>query len=159
MVDETREKLEAPFPPDEVSVKPGATVNSPSKGPAGLALAYIDARCVMKRLDDVFGPNNWEFTVEPIPDSNRVAVIGTIKVKYVNPEYGLMITEKSDIGEGGKEEEPWKAAASDALKRAAVHWGIGRYLYNLPQLWWSYNPQKKKFNELESLKKQLFGRK
>ncbi len=31
--------------------------------------------------------------------------------------------------------EPSKGCASDALKRAAVQWGIGRYLYRLPAVW------------------------
>ena len=31
--------------------------------------------------------------------------------------------------------EPVKGGASDALKRAAAQWGIGRYLYYLPNQW------------------------
>src|SRR5206468_3165838 len=36
-----------------------------------------------------------------------------------------------------------KAAFSDALKRAAVKAGIGRYLYRLPSTWVAYDPPKK----------------
>lgn len=36
-----------------------------------------------------------------------------------------------------------KAAFSDALKRAAVAWGCGRYLYELPSQWVDYDPQKR----------------
>jgi len=38
-----------------------------------------------------------------------------------------------------------KAAFSDALKRTAVKFGIGRYLYRLPQQWADYDPVKKQF--------------
>jgi hypothetical protein len=37
-----------------------------------------------------------------------------------------------------------KAAFSDALKRAAVKFGIGRYLYNLPGVWCDYTPKSRK---------------
>src|SRR5690606_5926758 len=37
-----------------------------------------------------------------------------------------------------------KAAVSDALKRAAVKFGIGRYLYRLPQQWVDYDPRQRK---------------
>jgi hypothetical protein len=55
---------------------------------------------------------------------------------------------KTDVG--GPSEQPdggdrLKAAFSDALKRAAVKFGIGRYLYRLPPQWVDYDPQKRKF--------------
>ena len=55
---------------------------------------------------------------------------------------------KMDVG--GPSEQPdegdrRKAAFSDALKRAAVKFGIGRYLYRLPAQWVDYDPQKRQF--------------
>jgi hypothetical protein len=52
---------------------------------------------------------------------------------------------------GGPSEQPdggdrLKAAFSDALKRAAVKFGIGRYLYRLPQQWADYDPAKRQFS-------------
>src|SRR5262249_36601388 len=38
-----------------------------------------------------------------------------------------------------------KAAFSDALKRAAVKFGVGRYLYRLPSQWVDYDPQRRQF--------------
>ena len=38
-----------------------------------------------------------------------------------------------------------KAAFSDALKRAAVKLGIGRYLARLPRQWVDYDPQARQF--------------
>jgi hypothetical protein len=36
-----------------------------------------------------------------------------------------------------------KAAFSDALKRAAAKWGIGRYLRYLPAIWVAYDGSRK----------------
>ncbi|MFQ3650102.1 MAG: Rad52/Rad22 family DNA repair protein, partial [Gemmataceae bacterium] len=54
---------------------------------------------------------------------------------------------KEDVG--GPSEQPdegdrRKAAFSDALKRAAVKFGIGRYLYRLKPQWVAYDPQKRR---------------
>src|SRR5262249_6911389 len=39
-----------------------------------------------------------------------------------------------------------KAAFSDSLKRAAVKFGVGRYLYRLPTQWQDYDPQRRQFS-------------
>src|SRR5205823_8806255 len=54
---------------------------------------------------------------------------------------------KCDAGEAAAEDEPLKAAVSDALKRCAVHFGIARYLYYLPQIWVPYDAAKRRFTE------------
>jgi hypothetical protein len=48
---------------------------------------------------------------------------------------------KEDVGEG----DSLKAAFSDALKRAAVKFGVGRYLYRLEKQWVDYDPEKGRF--------------
>jgi hypothetical protein len=55
---------------------------------------------------------------------------------------------KMDVG--GPSEQPdegdrRKAAFSDALKRAAVKFGVGRYLYRLKPMWVDYDTQRKQF--------------
>jgi hypothetical protein len=40
---------------------------------------------------------------------------------------------------------------SDALKRAAVKWGIGRYLYSLPKQWVDYDPQEQRLASTTTL--------
>jgi hypothetical protein len=59
----------------------------------------------------------------------------------------VMGVTKEDAGEASQEDEPLKSAVSDALKRAAVHFGIGRYLYYLPRVWAPFDPQKRRFIE------------
>jgi len=87
--------------------------------------AYIDARDVMDRLDEVVGPENWGTRFENIKvttgGADRFVVVCNLTVNGVT---------KAD-GAGDTEMEAEKGAISDALKRAAVSFGIGRYLYGL----------------------------
>lgn len=85
-------------------------------------LAYIDARDVMKRLDDVVGTENWQ--------DDYVAIEGGIICK-LSIRIGEEWITKSN-GANYTKIEPVKGGLSGALKRAAVEWGIGRYLYYLP---------------------------
>ena len=119
-------KLTAPFPEASVSFRLGATNRrGGSVATRGQALAYIDARDVMHRLDDVCGPENWQTKISHA-NLKTVCEIG-IKVD------GEWIW-KADGG-GDTEFEAEKGAMSTALKRAAVQWGIGRYLYDMPAPW------------------------
>ena len=97
------------------------------EGTRGLLVAYIDARQVFSRLDELFGPDGWQ-TSYRVLDAASGAIECTLTVGGIS---------KSDVGypnrSGG--EEPLKAAYSDATKRAAVQWGIGRWLYELPSRW------------------------
>jgi hypothetical protein len=43
-------------------------------------------------------------------------------------------------GAGDTDVEAEKGALSDAFKRAAVRWGVGRYLYGLPSPWVEVEP-------------------
>jgi hypothetical protein len=107
------ETLAEPFAPELVDFRPGNRE----------ALAYIDARVVMDRLDAVVGPHNWTF--EPV-----AVVQDTKEVKVALGRLTIHGVTKCDYGEASNFHAT-KGAASDALKRAAVHWGIGRYLYDV----------------------------
>lgn len=127
--------LREPFPAESIGWKPGAT-----SGSRALALPYIDARDVMDRLDAVFGVAGWEDEYEAEPDGSTVC---TLRVRI-----GDQWVSKMDVG--GASDQPdegdrRKASFSDALKRAAVKFGIGRYLYALPPVWCDWDPQKKRF--------------
>jgi hypothetical protein len=128
--------LSAPFDVSEVKFKPQAI-----KGNRALALAYVDVRAIMDRLDHVLGVENWQDRYQLLPDSS---VMCQLRLKI-----GDRWITKADVG--GPSEQPdggdrLKAAFSDALKRAAVKFGIGRYLYRLPQQWADYDPQKRQFS-------------
>lgn len=108
-------------------------------------VAYIDARDVQDILDDVCGAENWQVLYEE-HKGNLFAKIG---IKIQNEWVW-----KSDCGvESNVEKE--KGEASDAFKRSAVMWGIGRFLYSqkivkLPVKekngkWYPYSEQHQKF--------------
>jgi hypothetical protein len=122
-------KLAAPFDPTIVSWRVGPTTKDKSKG---MALAYLDARDVMRRLDEVCGPEGWQ-NEYPWSDGKRVVCRIGIKITAEDRNSFEWIW-KSD-GAGDSDEEGEKGALSGAFKRAAVHWGIGRYLYDCKTPW------------------------
>lgn len=116
-------KLKEPFPYDDVKWRPGATNREKTKA---LALAFIDARAVMDRLDDVCGPSNWKDRYRTGPSGGVMCEL-SIRCgdEWIAKEDGA---ENTDI-------EAVKGGISDALRRAGVKWGIGRYLYHLDNQW------------------------
>ena len=85
-------------------------------------VAYIDSRDVQDLLDEVCGPEKWQTRFSE-HKGNLFCEIG-IRIN------DLWIW-KSDCGTESQVEKQ-KGEASDAFKRAAVMWGIGRFLYSLP---------------------------
>jgi hypothetical protein len=118
-----------------VKFKPAAV-----SGSRALALAFVDCRTIQDRLDDVLGVAGWQ-------DSYRVLPDGSVMCRLRCFIGGQWIT-KSDVG--GQSEQAdggdrMKAAVSDALKRCAVKFGVGRFLYRLPAQWCDFDPKKKCF--------------
>lgn len=124
--------LAAPFQPDRISWRVGSTTGDKTRG---MALAYIDARDVMERLDTICGPGGWQCRY-PYANGKTCCEIG-IKI-------GDEWVWKSD-GAGDTDFEGEKGAFSDAFKRAAVRWGIGRYLYDVDAPWVAVEPAGKSF--------------
>jgi hypothetical protein len=133
--------LAEPFDPNELKFKPQVV-----QGNRALGVAYVDARVVQERLDSVLGIAGWQDEYQVLPDNT---VVCTLRCKIG----GEWIT-KSDVG--GPSEQPdggdrMKAAFSDALKRAAVKFGVSRYLYRLPGWWLDYDPKKRQFTQVPEL--------
>jgi len=86
-------------------------------------VAYVDARQVQDKLDDVVGPNNWQTKYETIGNQLfcHLGIWDNDKSEWV---------WKSDTGTESMAEKE-KGMVSDAFKRAAVQWGVGRFLYSL----------------------------
>jgi len=126
------EQLKNPFPKNVLKFRVGATSK---KGDKGIPLFYITARDVEKRLDEVCGPEGWQTSHEPIFENGKL--IGTkfsLSLKFPTGEW----VTREDVGESSKA-SPLKGAVSDGLKRAAVQFGIGRYLYYLDNRWMTIN--------------------
>lgn len=124
--------------------------------------AYIDARDVAARLNEVVGAENWsdsyemfeleetqEFPIYKMDDNGNLVTqknkwgkdepvkIGSKRenVKLIGAMCKLTILgiTKSDVGNPALAEHV-KSCVSDAKKRAAVKFGIGAYLYELKGL-------------------------
>jgi hypothetical protein len=119
-------QLSAEFHPASVHWRVQGTPFKGRDGYSALALAYLDARDVMDRLDDVCGPANWQTEFTETAKGRVICRLGIL----AGPDW----VWKSD-GAGDTDVEGDKGGISDALKRAAVSWGIGRYLYRLPSPW------------------------
>jgi hypothetical protein len=109
----TLEMLKSPFSKSELKWR---------QGRGGMQLAYIDARCAMKRLDDVVGIDGWQDSYKSL-DGRTVCEL-SLKIN------GVWITKTDGAGDTNIEGE--KGGLSDAFKRAAVKFGVGRYLYYVP---------------------------
>lgn len=100
------------------------------------AVPYINARAVQQRLDDVCGPENWKNEFKPSPMNNGVICVISIRTPdgdWVSKEDGAQFEPEGP--DSTSPEMAVKGAYSNALKRAAVMWGIGRYLYSVNHTW------------------------
>jgi hypothetical protein len=127
--------LAAPFAPEQLHFKPAVVTGNPA-----LALPYVDARAIQDRLDEVLGVAGWQDEYDPLPDGSVVC-----KLRCRIGEEWIVKTDVGSPSEQPDSGDRLKAAFSDALKRAAVKFGIGRYLYRLPSMWCDYDPAKRKF--------------
>ena len=117
MTDDIFEKLAEPFPPHMVHERPG---------PGGKMMPYINARDVMDRLDEVVHPWNWQ---DKMTETRSGRVICELSI-YVD-DIDRWVTKTDGAGETVIEGP--KGAISDAFKRAAVKFGIGRLSLRKPR--------------------------
>lgn len=129
-------ELAKPFPVDAIHWRVGSTNknkvrretgNQNAKPTKGIPLAYVDARDVMDRLDNVLGPDGWQ---DEYVETQSGRIICKLRCHFP----GVGWVTKSD-GAGNTAEEGEKGAISDAFKRTAVKLGVARYLYSLPNKW------------------------
>lgn len=115
MQDEIK-KFREPLQPHEIEWKIQTSKNGKT-----LVVPYIDNRAVMSRLDECFSPEKWESTFTPFDKG----FICTITINGIQKSDG---SDLSDI-------EPIKGGISNAMKRAASQWGLGRELYKYPKIY------------------------
>lgn len=121
---EQLERLHDFFAPHDIHWKPFAVSKKTGKALAG---AYADNRAIMDRLDVVCGAANWCNEFRPGPDGGIICGLSifTEARGWVTKWDGA---ENTDV-------EAVKGGLSSAMRRAANQWGIGRYLYAMPQEW------------------------
>lgn len=105
-------ELRRPFTVAAVKFKP----QSVTKTGKTICVAYIDARLASERLNHVV-PEDWTDAYRPVGNNLMWCDLTVCGVT------------RSDVGEG-----TGKALVSDALKRAAVKFGVGVSLYAVPNL-------------------------
>jgi hypothetical protein len=125
--------LAEPFALAEIQFKPKKV-----SGNRALAIAFVDARAIQDRLDEVLGVDGWQDEYRCLPDGS---VVCRLRLRI-----GSEWIAKTDVGSQSEQSEGGdrlKGAFSDALKRVAVKFGVGRYLYRLSGQWVDYNPKLK----------------
>jgi len=135
-MNEIFEKLKAVIPLDLIRWRVGQTTDDKTMG---RALPYIDARVVQNRLDDAVGPLNWKNAyVEVFTGTRLLAVRCILSIRAEGGEWVakedvayLSTSSRSDTDA----ENNVKGVYSDALKRAAVQWGVARHLYDFRAPW------------------------
>ncbi|HYE59048.1 MAG TPA: Rad52/Rad22 family DNA repair protein [Rhodothermales bacterium] len=116
------------FHAGDIEWKPITVSKKTSKG---LAAAYITNRAIMERLDEVVGPENWRNDFRPGPNGG---VVCGLSIRVVREDGTSEWITKWD-GADNTDIEAVKGGLSNAMRRAAVQWGIGRYLYDIPSQW------------------------
>ena len=96
-------------------------------------LAYITNRAIMQRLDDVCGPENWRNEYRHGPDGAVLCGISVLVPRQSGADASREEWVTKWDGAENTDIEAVKGGLSNAMKRAAVQWGIGRYLYDLEE--------------------------
>jgi hypothetical protein len=134
---EIQAALAEPFDAAEVHLKPQALTKDKMRA---LPCWYLDARTVMGRLDAAVGVSGWQDEYDVLPSGEVVCRLRLL----IDGQWIC----KADVGAQSEQEDEGdrrKASFSDALKRAAVKWGIGRYLYRIRSSWVGWDDAKKQF--------------
>jgi hypothetical protein len=122
--------LRAPFTPTAVKFRPDA--KQPDAQGRVRCVAHLDARLVAERLDhvDPLWTGDYQFigasAGDPLGGAHHFPVRYSLTVKGVT---------RHDIGQQagtGKDGKHLKTVVGDGFKRAAVMFGVGRYLYGKP---------------------------
>ena len=129
MTSETLVALQKPFAPGDIRQREGSF---------GKTLDYLETHTVINRLNEALG-GNWSFhIVDHVvrEDLSEVIVIGKLVAEdVVKMQIGsASLKRHRQTGELVSLGDDLKAAASDALKKAATMLGVGLQLYRNEQL-------------------------
>lgn len=97
--------------------------NGGEPSPWAIVIPYVSVRAVQQRLDDVFGTFGWENVFKETRTGYLCGITAHFKGRSVTKWDGAEFTSM----------EALKGGISGAMKRCAVQFGIGRYLYTLKE--------------------------
>lgn len=131
-VEQIFEELREPFPPQDIQWRIG---QKSKDGKKAMVLPYVTNRAIMERLDQVVGVGNWYPEFRPVDACGEHGMICRLTIVInLGDDLGWRTLTRED-GASNTKIEPIKGGISDSMKRAAVQFGIGRYLYNLKESW------------------------
>lgn len=114
--EELIKELSAPFDPKDIKERVGWT----TKGGKEVVVKYVEWSTVVERLNEVCPA--WSATIISATQQGSQVVV------HMNLEINGITRSGIGIGKGS-DEKAWKGAASDAIKRAAVNFGVALNLY------------------------------
>ena len=125
---EVVQRLRQPFAPGVLRWKIQTRVNEQQADPYATVVVYVDARTVAAHLDDVV-PGRWS-TVYAAPP----VTVGLPALECRLTVCGVTRSDVGTVEPGSRAGSDTKDLYSDALKRAAVQYGVGAFLYRFPQV-------------------------
>ena len=120
--EEISQALCDPFPAKDLEWRLQTSGKTSDNKIWAMALVYVTNRAIQQRLDEVVGVDRWKNEYDSAPEAG---IICGLSIKF-----GEEWITKWDGAEKTKI-DPLKGGLSNSMKRAAVQWGIGRYLYNI----------------------------
>jgi hypothetical protein len=139
-------QLAQPFDPSEIKWR---VIHTSHDGSRGAVIAFADPRAYTDRLNQLFTPSGWTriydvTTVSAVSRQKRDKIIQTGKVLVTCTLTIAKLGTHSGSGEQWADEQnAMTAAEAQAFKRCASCFGLGRYLYNLPETWVSLDDRGK----------------
>jgi hypothetical protein len=122
--------LKAPFSQTELDWRIVRAKDGDGGQVMAIVAPYVTNRAIMERLDETVGPSNWRNEYTDGPDGGILCGLSIrIDGEWVTKWDGA---ENTNL-------EPVKGGLSGAMKRAAVQWGIGRYLYSIETVFAAVN--------------------
>jgi len=136
-------RLAEPFHPSEIKWR---VTHTNQAGDRGAVIAFADPRAYTDRLNRVFTPAGWSrsFEVSTISSVTRirkdkVTQTGKVLVVCTLTIHGIG-THSGSGEEWADKENAMTYSEAQAFKRAASCFGLGRYLYNLSEVWVRLDP-------------------
>ncbi|WP_170885727.1 Rad52/Rad22 family DNA repair protein [Bacillus alkalicellulosilyticus] len=120
--EEIKAELIKPFPPEEIEWRVLRCWKS-QNGQWAVVCPYVSNRAIMNRLDDIFGIDGWENEIKEIHSGIMCGLTIFMNNQAITKWDGADTTNI----------ESTKGGISNAMKRCAVQFGIGRYLYYLEE--------------------------
>jgi hypothetical protein len=131
-------QLTEPFDLSEIKWRVTHTTRDGSRG---AVIAFADPRAYSDRLNQIFTPSGWTrtymvHTVSSVTRMKKDKLIQTGKVLVTCTLTIAGLGSHADNGEEWADEEnAMTSSQAQAFKRACICFGLGRYLYNLAEMW------------------------